>query len=85
MDAIIASTDRQSVFGEVAVENAKRISIRWDLPNVKGDPQEYRFRDAHLVVRLTIQKASGAAVMTVVDAQNRGFDYRAEGRCKDIG
>ncbi|MCU0827365.1 MAG: hypothetical protein MUE52_08140 [Tabrizicola sp.] len=81
-DAIISKTGRTSVFGEVVSDTASRLSIRWDVRDVKGDPSEERYQDAHLVNRLTIQKATGSAVLTVLDAATRGLDYRAEGRCE---
>jgi hypothetical protein len=81
-DSVIAGTGRTSVFGEVVSDSASRLSIKWELRDVKGNPTENRYFDPHLVNRLTIQKADGASVLTVLDAANRGLDYRAEGRCR---
>jgi hypothetical protein len=84
-DSIITSTDAEFVFGEVANESASKLSIRWDVRNVKTDPQQEQFLDATLLVRLSIQKASGSATMTVLDAHRRGTQYRAEGQCQQVG
>jgi hypothetical protein len=83
-DSIIESTDAEFVFGQVATESASKLSIRWDVRNVKTDPKQEQFRDATLLVRLSIQKASGSATMTVLDAHRRGAEYRAEGRCQQV-
>lgn len=71
-DAIVEASGANFVFREVAGDTAKRMAMRWEVRNVKPDPKEDRVRDATLVVRLTVQKASGAAVMTVLDAHQSG-------------
>lgn len=81
-DALIASTGRESAYGEVAKDSATLLSIRWDVVGVKPDPNEFRLTtEPHLVVRLTIQKSDGSATMTVVDAQRRGTQVKAKGKC----
>jgi hypothetical protein len=81
-DKIIASTDRNMVAGSVSKENATRISISWEVKNAPADPLERKQNQPHLVVRLTIQKASGVARITVVDSLPRRPDLRsAQGIC----
>jgi hypothetical protein len=86
VDAIIASTDRPSVFGKVAVDNARRLSVTWEIKNVKADPKEYRFYDAHLFYRVTMQKADGSAVMSIQEATPYTTStYRSTGQCRPAG
>jgi hypothetical protein len=81
-DAIIASTDRDRVIGEVSKDDARRLTILWEVRNVAADPREYRAYGSHLLVRLTIQRPGGAARMTILDAQSRRYEYRTVGSCK---
>ena len=80
-DAVIAATGRKGQTGEIAPSNGSKVIVLWEVPNVTPDPLETRRRDAHLVVRLTVQRASGAALMTVQDASNRKYSYRSTGAC----
>jgi hypothetical protein len=81
-DAIIASTDRDRVIGEVSNDDARRLTILWEVRNVATDPREYRAYGSHLLVRLTIQRPGGAARMTILDAQSRRYEYRTVGSCQ---
>jgi hypothetical protein len=79
-DAVIRKTGRDTVFGKVDTDNARRITFVWEVQDVKPDPKEQSFRNAHLVVRLTIQKADRSARILVQDAaHNRQND--ATGVC----
>lgn len=80
-DAVIRSSGRDMVFGSIASESATKLVIRWDVMGVDRDPGEKQYRAAHLVVRLSLQKDSGAASMHVLDAQTAGYEYRATGSC----
>lgn len=80
-DAIIAGTGRKAVFGSVSTNTAKLLRITWEVSEVKVDPNEYRFRDADLFVRLSITRAGGAAQLTVLDKSSRRHSYRAVGKC----
>jgi hypothetical protein len=84
-DAIIASTGSEVARAEVVKNTASRLSLRWDVTGVKNDPSEVKYRDAHLVVRLTIQKADGSAILNALDAQDwRNATYRATGKCTGL-
>lgn len=67
-DAVIRKTGRDTVFGKVDTDNARRITFVWEVQDVKPDPKEQSFRNAHLIVRLTIQKADRSARIVVRDA-----------------
>jgi hypothetical protein len=83
-DAIIASTGRKMVPGSVATDDAKRLSILWEVRDPPTNPAETRAHGAHLLVRLSIQKSDGKARMTVLDVQARrrqSREYRTTGAC----
>ncbi|WP_309663404.1 hypothetical protein [Tabrizicola sp.] len=67
-DAVIRKTGRDTVFGKVDTDNARRITFVWEVQDVKPDPKEPSFRNAHLIVRLTVQKADRSARILVPDA-----------------
>lgn len=81
-DSIIASTGRSQVIGAIARDDAARLAVLWEVRNVKPDPKETRAYPAHLLVRLSVEKASGAARMTIRDGQGRRYEYRATGTCR---
>jgi hypothetical protein len=81
-DAIVVSTDRDRVFGEIAKDDSKRLSITWEVKDVPPNPAETRAYGSHLLVRLTIQRADSSARMTIVDARSRRYEYRTTGTCR---
>jgi hypothetical protein len=81
-DAIIASTGRRSEGGELATNTSRRITVTWEVKDIKRDPLESGTRDAHLVMRLTVERSNGAAVLTIRDVQRRNKTYRTTGVCR---
>lgn len=81
-DAVIGATGRASVSGEIVPSNSGKIIATWQVRGVKPDPLEQRRKDAHLVVRLTVRRGDGSATMTISDASNRKYSYRATGACR---
>jgi hypothetical protein len=81
-DAIIVSTGRQKVIGKISKDDSARLTVLWEVRDVEPNPAEYRAYGAHLVVRLTIQRPSGTARMTILDAQSRRYEYRTTGSCR---
>jgi hypothetical protein len=80
-DAVIAATGRSFVPGEIAPGGTAKVIATWQVRDVKPDPLEQRRGDANLVVRLSVQRADGSARMTINDASNRKYSYRATGTC----
>lgn len=81
-DAIIASTGRKFVRGSVAKNDAKRLPITWEAKNVPKDPADGRAHLPHLIIRLTVLKADGAARMTIQDGFYRDRGYQSTGKCR---
>ena len=81
-DAVIAGTGRKSVTGEVVSTNSKKLVATWQVRGVTPDPLEQRRTDANLVVRLTVERANGRAVITINDASSRKYSYRGKGNCR---
>ncbi|MCX7289213.1 MAG: hypothetical protein NTW20_17160 [Rhodobacterales bacterium] len=81
-DSVIAGTGDPSVPGEISPGSAAKVIATWQVRGVSPDPLEQRRGDANLVVRLTVVRADGSARMTINDASNRKFSYRATGACR---
>lgn len=81
-DGIIVAAGQGYVIGEVTVRPNKRMIVRWRVQDVKPDPREYRFRNADLIVRLTIETATGKASMSILDATRSDYSYQAVGKCR---
>jgi hypothetical protein len=80
-DAVIASSQRDRVIGQVSRDDASRISVTWEVRDAPVNPAENRENGAHLLVRLSIQKSDGKARMTILDARARKREYRTTGAC----
>lgn len=81
-DAVIASTGRERVFGKVSKDDARRLSIVWEIREVPIKPSETRAFSLHFLVRLTINRADGAARITLFDTLVRENEYRSAGTCR---
>jgi hypothetical protein len=82
-DAIISASGRTKVFGEVVKDSTERLSVFWEVTDVKPDPKQTRAYPPHLVFRLTILKSTGAARMTILDTQlRRDNEFRTTGTCR---
>jgi hypothetical protein len=76
-DGIIDHFVGKPVAGKVSVENAKRITFNWELPQVKNSANQVAPR---FVYRATFIKATGL-VSVVAKPLNYGNDFSARGTC----
>lgn len=76
-DGIIDHFIGNPVEGKVSVENAKRITFNWELPQIKNSAGQVAPR---FVYRATFIKATGA-VSIVAKALNYSNDFSARGTC----
>jgi hypothetical protein len=81
-DAVISSTGRERVIGAVSKDDGRRLSVVWEIKGVPPSPFETRAYDLNFLVRLSVQKADGAARITVVDLLVREKEYRSAGTCR---
>lgn len=81
-DAVISSTGRDHVFGKVSGDDDRRLSIVWKLSEVPADTSETRAYSLTLQIRLSIQKADGAARITLVDTFYLDKSYSGTGTCR---
>ncbi len=76
-DGIIDHFFGKPVEGKVSVDNAKRITFTWDLPQIKNKAQQVAPRFAY---RATYIKATGA-VSVIAKPLNYSNDFSARGSC----
>jgi hypothetical protein len=81
-DSVIASSGRERVIGKVSKDDARRLSVVWELRDVPVDPAETRAYALHFLFRLSVQRADGRAQMTIVDTLVREKSYRTTGTCR---
>lgn len=81
-DAVITSTGRQRVLGELSKDDGRRVSVVWEISEVPARKSETRAYSLKLQVRLSINRVDGAARITLADTFFLQKTYVSKGTCR---